>query len=225
MRPYRPRLRKKRRTVHGRRRRTCLSAGSLICDWSKYWTPWAMPFRLPDPPRQTKFDPFFIRLPLFSPQRFLDACLPWTSFLFTARAAVIVGIVAAALTALVAADLRNCANRRQEIFLPRRATVVAPLLARLKSDPRNGSRPRMSQISAATFARRGFRSCSSPRRLYVDVTSVWRFPSRWQRLPSRQRDVRRVACGHGLFRVLLLCESPAVRQVCANVILWRPSAR
>lgn len=175
--------------------------------------------RLPDPPQISRFDPFFVRLPLFAPQRFLDALLPWTSFLFTARAAVVTSVIGAALAATLCGRYQELRDSLAKIFLPegQLALVLCWLILKVVHETAHGlacrkfgGYVREAGLSLLFFA-------PAP---YVDVTSVWRLASRRQRIAVSAAGMCAellvaIACG-GMW---LVCESPAIRQACANVIL------
>ena len=167
-----------------------------------------------------RINPLMIRVPLFSPDRFLELLRPWVSWIYSPLAVAMAVVLGAAAGGRLLADGGQLFVQSLEgIFAPGQQLqlVACSLILKL-----------VHEISHGVACRRygGYVRESGVLLLllapipYVDVTSSWRFCSKWQRI--------QVAAA-GMYVKLVLAAVAALvwsvtgpgplNQLCANVVL------
>ncbi len=131
--------------------------------------------------RLSWLNPLFLRLPLFHPNNFIKRLTPWTSWLFSQWFLMIWLILAGVATHCIWENWQRVSDQSFGIFAPGRwlwmllgwlALKLIHEMAHGVACKKFGGDVGSSGIQLILFA-------PLP---YVDVTSSWRFKSRWQRI-------------------------------------------
>lgn len=137
--------------------------------------------RQDSPSRNTPFNPLAIKLPLFNPDRLLAATLPWTSWLLSLPALLIccAGLVIAGFRlfehwAKLSSETSAVVNREHWFYL-----AVSWLLLKVLHESGHAIACKKfgGHVNSAGLMFVFFSPVA-----FVDVTSSWRFASKWQRI-------------------------------------------
>jgi putative peptide zinc metalloprotease protein len=122
-----------------------------------------------------------VRLPLVSPDRWFDTVTPYVSWMYGGVAAVVWGVVVLAAASSLEGNGERFAASTAGIFAPGNWLALAGcwLVLKLLHEISHGV---VCKRYGGTVREAGVLFILLFPAAYVDVTSCWRFPSRWQRI-------------------------------------------
>jgi putative peptide zinc metalloprotease protein len=165
------------------------------------------------------WNPAVIRVPIFRPDRFLQALTPWISWLYTptAFAAWVLLILAASYS--VVSNWNQFVESTRGVFAPGNWLWLALcwIVLKLLHEVSHGA---VCKRYGGSVREAGVMLIMLAPVAYVDVTSSWRFCSKWQRIQT---------AAAGIYIELLLAaiaafvwistDSEALKAVCCNAML------
>jgi putative peptide zinc metalloprotease protein len=164
-------------------------------------------------------NPFFIRIPLLHPDRLLARLVPWTGWFFSLPATLVA--IAASVWALapLTTKWRELMGDLEDLFTPHRqvSLIIIWLVMKILHElghgiacKRYGGHVREAGATFILFAPAA----------YIDVTSAWRFASRWHRIHTSAAGMYVEIVISALAAIVWgSSSSEQVRQIAANVIL------
>lgn len=160
----------------------------------------------------------YFRIPFGSPDSWIKRITPFFSWLYTKQALLGVLVAAISVGMLIAANFSTFSASFSGVFAPDHHWRMLICWLFLKA---------IHELSHATACRRfggEVRDCGvaffflapAP---YVDVTSCWRFPSKWERIAVALAGMYvELIVAIGAAIIWLLFGDPVTRQICANII-------
>ncbi len=128
-----------------------------------------------------RFNLLMLRLPLLHPDRLLDTITPYLSWLFSAAAFVVWSVIVVSAVYLIGGDGARFAASTEGIFAPGNWfwLILCWLLLKIVHEISHGV---VCKRYGGDVREAGVLLILLFPAAYVDVTSSWRFPTRWQRI-------------------------------------------
>ncbi len=164
------------------------------------------------------FDPFAFRVPFGSPQRLLAIVAPYTGWLFSSYIAVLATLATLWLSIQIGAEWNQFAASLSDVWLPQQQLwlLACWLLLKVVHESAHG----LACIRFGGQVRDAGVSIIFGAPLpYIDVTSSWRFESRWQRILVSAAGMLiewLVAIVAGF--IWLASDDPGMKRLCAYII-------
>lgn len=147
-----------------------------------------------------RLNPMFIRVPLYKPDRFLEAITPWLGWIHGPVGWTLAGLLALVATSQLLVHWHRFSMAADGVFAPNRwlwlglAWLILKIVHEVSHGlacKRYGGTVREAGVMFVMFAPMA----------YVDVTSSWRFPSKWHRINTSAA---------GMFSELLIAAVAAI---------------
>ncbi|MEX2138902.1 MAG: biotin/lipoyl-binding protein [Pirellulales bacterium] len=172
-----------------------------------------------DAARRAWTNPFFLRFPLLCPDRLLTAAVPWLGWFFSLPATLATLAAATWVLLPLTGKWREVVGDLEDLFTPHRQLALLAVWMGMKIVhefghglvcKRYGGYVREAGVTLILFAPTA----------YIDVTSAWRFASRWRRIHISAAGMYLEVLISALAAVVWQStSSDVVRQVAADVIL------